>query len=74
VHAEGCILSLQMQQALQSDVPAAANSDASARKVDRELAKLLQDCARQQHKAHVCKVSLDLHSSCFIHSHTWAHF
>jgi len=54
-----------MQQALQSDVPAAANSAATARKVDHELAELLQDCARQQHKAQVCKVSLNLHPSGF---------
>ena len=72
-HAEVYILSLQMQQALQSNVPAAAKSAATARKVDRELAKLLQSCARQQHKAQVCKVSLDLHLSCFQHSHNWAH-
>ena len=65
MHAEDYISSLQMQQALQSDVPAAANSAATARKVDHELAELLQDCARQQHKAQVCKVSLNLHPSGF---------
>ena len=51
---------MQMQEALSSDVTAVSTSAASARKLDHELAELLEGCARQQHKAQTCKVSLNL--------------
>ena len=60
-----------MQQVLSNDVTAVSNSAASARKLDHELAEVLQDCATQQHKAQVCKVSLDLqllHTQCLVAS------
>ena len=62
-----------MQQVLSSNVTAVSSCAASARKLDHELAEVLQECATQQHKAQVCKVSPDLqllHTQCLAASAT----
>lgn len=47
---------LQMQEVLATDLTAVSDSAAAAR-IDRELAKVLQDCTKQQQKVQACKVS-----------------
>ncbi|KAL3140702.1 hypothetical protein ABBQ32_005258 [Trebouxia sp. C0010 RCD-2024] len=49
---------LEMQEVLATDLTAVSDSAAAAR-IDRELAKVLQDCTKQQQKVQACKVSLE---------------
>lgn len=53
----GCVL--QMQQVLPSEVAAVTVTAASARKLDHELAGVLENSVTQQHRVQTCQVNLN---------------